>query len=187
MDTAGWRRQTRSRLIEARRNLSEADRATATETIEGFLEEIFDLLQPGVVSAYWPFNAEIDLRPLMERLRTLGWRTALPIVAGRRLPLEFRSWNADSVMEAGPFKIQEPRSGELLVPDVVVTPLVGFDDENYRLGYGAGYYDITLRALKSNPLSIGVGFEISRLDTIYPMDLDIPMDIIVTEDGIQKR
>jgi 5-formyltetrahydrofolate cyclo-ligase len=188
MDAVDWRRQARSRLIESRRNLPEAERAVCTDAVEGFLEEIFSLLQPGIVSAYWPFNGEIDVRPLMERLRTLGWRTALPVVVGRRLPLEFRSWHTDSVMEVGPFKIHEPRAGELLQPDVIVIPLVGFDEENYRLGYGSGYYDITLQAMSStNPLSIGVGFELARLETIYPMDLDVPMDIIVTEHGIQKR
>jgi 5,10-methenyltetrahydrofolate synthetase len=66
-------------------------------------------------------------------------------------------------------------------------PLVAFDSENYRLGYGAGYFDITLVRLQPRPRSIGVGFEFTRLDTIHPLPTDIPVDFVITEAGIQKR
>jgi 5-formyltetrahydrofolate cyclo-ligase len=56
-----------------------------------------------------------------------------------------------------------------------------------RLGFGGGYFDRTLAALRPRPLAIGVGFELSRIDTIHPQDFDIPMDLIVTEAGIHHR
>jgi 5-formyltetrahydrofolate cyclo-ligase len=68
----------------------------------------------------------------------------------------------------------------------VITPLVAFDNANYRLGYGAGYFDITLAALRPRPHSIGVGFELCRVETIFPLPTDVPMDLVVTEGGIQR-
>ena len=64
-------------------------------------------------------------------------------------------------------------------------PLVAFDAENYRLGYGAGYFDITLVRLDPRPLAIGVGFEFTRLKTIHPLPTDIPLNLVITEAGIQ--
>jgi 5-formyltetrahydrofolate cyclo-ligase len=66
-------------------------------------------------------------------------------------------------------------------------PLVGFDSLNYRLGYGAGYFDITLASMNPPPRSIGIGFELCRLETIHPLPTDIPVDVVITEAGIQPR
>ena len=68
-----------------------------------------------------------------------------------------------------------------------MAPLVGFDRDCYRLGYGGGYFDRTLAALSPRPLAIGVGFELSQLETIHPQDFDIPMDLIVTEARVRRR
>jgi 5-formyltetrahydrofolate cyclo-ligase len=68
---------------------------------------------------------------------------------------------------------------------MVLAPLVGFDGTSYRLGYGGGYFDRTLAALTPRPFAIGVGFEIQRLETVYPQPFDIPMDLIVTEAGLR--
>ena len=69
----------------------------------------------------------------------------------------------------------------MVIPKAAIVPLNGFDLEGYRLGYGGGYFDRTLAALEQKPLTLGVGFEIGRLSTIYPQPHDIPMDFIVTE------
>jgi 5-formyltetrahydrofolate cyclo-ligase len=69
----------------------------------------------------------------------------------------------------------------------VLAPLVGFDRQCYRLGYGGGYFDRTLAALAPRPLAIGVGFELSRIETIYPQPFDIPMNVVVTETKIRRR
>ena len=89
-------------------------------------------------------------------------------------------------MDSGVYGIPVPRIRIPVLPDVIVIPLVGFDAQNFRLGYGAGYFDITLAALEPRPLTIGVGFEVARLETIYPHPNDIPLDLIVTEAGVQK-
>jgi 5,10-methenyltetrahydrofolate synthetase len=68
-------------------------------------------------------------------------------------------------------------------PDIVIAPLVGFDRKGYRLGYGGGYFDRTLAALQPRPCAVGVGLEMMRLETIHPQPHDIPMALIVTENG----
>jgi 5-formyltetrahydrofolate cyclo-ligase len=74
-----------------------------------------------------------------------------------------------------------PDSGEIVVPDLLVVPLVGFDAQGYRLGYGGGFYDRTIAAMPAKPRTIGVGFELGRLLTIYPEPHDIPLDSVITE------
>jgi 5-formyltetrahydrofolate cyclo-ligase len=188
MDVAGWRRETRARLVEERLQIPADEHRVASQKIEAALEEVLNGMPPQILSVYWPYRGEVDLRALMDRLRHRGWTTALPSVVARRTPLEFFRWAADSEMhETGAYGIPVPASKELVKPSVVITPLVAFDAKNYRLGYGAGYFDVTLGNLDPRPLAIGVGFEMNRVDTIYPMETDIPMDIVVTEEGVQYR
>jgi 5-formyltetrahydrofolate cyclo-ligase len=185
-DIAAWRKRTRPRLIEQRLGIPPEEHRRASLAVEKHLEEILDPLPPQTISAYWPFKAEVDLRDLMERLRRKGWITALPSVVRPRAPLEFLPWTPEAEMDSGVYGIPVPRTGERVRPDVIVTPLVAFDARNYRLGYGAGYFDITLAGLQPRPRSIGVGFELGRLETIYPLHTDIPLDFVVTESGVQR-
>lgn len=87
-------------------------------------------------------------------------------------------------MERGVWNIPAPADGEVLTPDVVLAPLVGFDPDGYRLGYGGGFFDRTLAALSPQPRAIGVGQAVAAIPTIHPQPQDIPMDAIVTEAGI---
>jgi len=186
MDVAAWRRETRKRLIEERLKISPEEHQRMTRAIEVRLEEILNALPAQTLSGYWPYKGEVDLRPLMERLQRRGWVTALPSVVARRTPLEFLQWTVGMEMDTGPYDIPMPRERRLVQPDVVIAPLVAFDRNNYRLGYGSGYFDITLASLQPPPQAIGIGFERSRLDTIYPLATDIPFNLIVTEAGVRK-
>lgn len=78
-----------------------------------------------------------------------------------------------------------PADGAVLVPDVVLLPLVAFDRRGFRLGYGGGYFDRTLAAIVPRPFTVGIGFEIARVDTIQPQQHDIPLDAVVTEAGAE--
>src|SRR5215207_4707350 len=157
MDVAVWRRELRARLIDERLQISAETHEHASRVIERRLDDLLGSFPPQILSCYWPFKAEVDLRPLMELLRGKGWITALPSVVGPRKPLEFLRWLGDAEMDAGVYGILVPRVREVVRPDIIVMPLVGFDAQNYRLGYGAGYFDITLAGLEPRPQSIGVG------------------------------
>ena len=90
-------------------------------------------------------------------------------------------------MASGIWNIPVPVDGVDVLPDIVVSPVVGFDPDGYRLGYGGGFYDRTLAAMARRPLVIGVGFSLSAVATIHPLPHDIPMQLIVTECGCSPR
>jgi 5-formyltetrahydrofolate cyclo-ligase len=144
--------------------------------------------QPGIMlGVYWPFQGEFDPRPLIDWLIDQGSAVALPAVVDRKGPLEYRAWRPGEPLADGVWNIPVPVKRDVLVPQAVLAPLVGFDRDCYRLGYGGGYFDRTLAALSARPLAIGVGFEMSQIETIYPQSFDIAMDIVVTEAEIRRR
>ena len=114
-------------------------------------------------------------------MRDRGSRLALPVIVEREQPLVFREWSPGSLMTQGVWNVPMPESGEAVLPDLLVVPLVGFDAQGYRLGYGGGFYDRTIAAMPAKPRTIGVGFELGRLETIYPQPHDIPLERIITE------
>jgi 5,10-methenyltetrahydrofolate synthetase len=117
----------------------------------------------------------------METVNARGGRTALPIVVEKGQPLIFRAWKQGDRLEKGVWNIPIPAEGDPILPDIVISPVVGVDPNRYRLGYGGGFYDRTLAAMPRKPLVIGIGYELQRIPTIYPQQHDIPMDRIVTE------
>lgn len=183
---AAWRARTRSDLIDARLRLPEAQRREFTATIGALLEAMLAVWPGGVIAFCWPYRGEADPRFAIRALRERGTRAALPVVAGRGAPLQFRHWQPGVAMVAGPLGIPAPRDTALLVPQAALVPLVGFDAQGYRLGYGGGYFDRTLAALRKKPVTVGVGFEIARLPSIHPQPHDIAMDFIVTETGVRQ-
>ena len=97
-------------------------------------------------------------------------------------PLMFRAYRPGDRLEKGVWNIPDPgRRRRRSCPTSCMAPVVGFDPQNYRLGYGGGFFDRTLAALPRKPLVIGLGYAMQRIATIYPQPHDIPMDRIVTE------
>jgi 5-formyltetrahydrofolate cyclo-ligase len=191
-DVARWRRAERARLRAARQALSVADRAGAGRALARHLRDLLDARFDGargrVFSAYWPIKGEPDLRPLMADLHEAGAIVALPIVETRAAPLVFRRWTPQTRMIRGDWNIPvPPQEAEALTPEIALAPLMGWDGDCYRLGYGGGYFDRTLAALEPRPFTVGIGFEAARLATIYPQPHDIPLNVILTEAGIRAQ
>lgn len=182
-DVNRWRKAERERLIAERLAVPADVRAGWGETIAaGVFAEIGDV-SGLIVSAYWPFRGEPDFRPFMEEVAARGGRTALPVVVEKGQPLEFHLWQAGDALSRGVWNIPIPAEGRPCVPDIVISPVVGYDPACYRLGYGGGFFDRTLAALPARPRVIGIGYSSARLRTIHPQAHDIPMDMIVTEAG----
>lgn len=179
-DIARWRKAERERLIAARLALPADIRGKLSIQIAEALDAIVGDADGRIVSLYWPFRGEPDLRPWMASLVAQGATPALPLVVGKGQPLVFRAYRPGDRLEKGVWNIPIPAEGDPIVPDVVIAPLVGVDVGNYRLGYGGGFFDRTLASLPKKPLVIGVGYELQRIPTIYPQSHDIPMDRIVT-------
>jgi 5-formyltetrahydrofolate cyclo-ligase len=182
-----WRRSERQRLLALRTGVPPAERRLWGQEIETRLRLLLQE-RPGIMlGVYWPFQAEFDPRALIDWLIATGSAVALPAVVDKKGPLEYRAWRPGEKLVDGVWNIPIPESRRIVVPQAVLAPLVGFDRHCYRLGYGGGYFDRTLAALAPRPWAIGVGFELSLLETIYPQDFDIPMDLIVTEAGVRRR
>lgn len=176
-----WRRQTRRRLIAARLEAGRPQREQWNAVIETRLRELLPAPQGRVFGLCWPFRGEFDSRRLAGELIEHGAQAALPAVVQPRAPLEFRRWQPGDEVERGAHDIPIPSARNVVEPHVLLVPVVAFDGECYRLGYGSGYFDRTLAALNGKPLVIGIGYELSRVDTIFPQARDLPMDMIVTE------
>jgi 5-formyltetrahydrofolate cyclo-ligase len=183
-DVMRWRKAERSRLIEARLAISADARAAMATRIAAGLDAAIGDFSGRTVSLYWPFRGEPDLRAWMASVIARGGRTALPVVVEKARPLVFRTYAPGDRLEKGVWNIPIPADGETVLPDIVIAPLVGVDPGKYRLGYGGGFFDRTLAAMPRKPVVIGVGYEMQRIPTIYPLAHDIPMDDIVTEGGL---
>jgi 5-formyltetrahydrofolate cyclo-ligase len=176
-----WRKAKRTVLIERRLAMSATERAARSEAITTALMHVLAACPGALIGFYWPFKGEYDPRRLVRSLHAEGVRLALPVVAEKARPLVFREWWPGVAMTAGIWNIPIPAESGHVTPDLLLAPLVGFDRQGYRLGYGGGYYDRTLATLAIKPRVIGVGFELSQIPTVYPQPHDIAMDLIVTE------
>ncbi len=126
---------------------------------------------------------EIDVLPALSALRESGHDIAMPVVVARGRPLQFRRWRPDDPLEDGPLGTKHPcESAPAVQPNVLIVPLLGYDRRGYRLGYGGGYYDRTVAALRSvqEILAIGVGFADQEVAEIPRGPQDEAMDWIVT-------
>ncbi len=129
-------------------------------------------------------GSEIDPRPLMERLHALGHPLCLPVVIGKGRPLVFRAWSPGEALEPAGFGTRAPAADRpRLTPRVVLTPMLAFDRRGYRLGYGGGFYDRTLHALRAEHrlLAVGLGYGAQELPVVPHDDKDQRLDWIVTE------
>jgi 5-formyltetrahydrofolate cyclo-ligase len=173
-------------LIARRKAMPQPERQRLQPAIIGLLAEGFPELRSGIIGFYWPFRGEIGLHHLIRELIEAGASAALPVVIEKGQPLEFRAWRPGAPLERGIWDIPVPAERQVVHPTVLLVPLVGFDEQGYRLGYGGGYYDRTLAASDPRPLAVGVGYEFQRLATIHPQPHDVPMDAIVTEAGVRR-
>lgn len=179
-DVARWRKAERERLIGARLALPADHRAAQTLAIATDLSTLIPTAPGAIVSVYWPIKAEPDIRPWVHAMWERGVRIALPVAIALGQPLMFREWLPGARMARGLWKIPYPAEGAEVVPTVMLAPLVGFDKDCFRLGYGGGFFDRTLPGFPAKPLVIGVGYPSALIRTIFPQPHDIPMDWVAT-------
>lgn len=140
-----------------------------------------------ITALYWAINDEVDLHPLLERLVKEGRPVALPCTPDHQAPLTFRRWTPETAMTPGPMHMTEPSSGApVLQPNVLLLPLLAFDSAGRRLGYGGGFYDRTLGALRSTGTvkAFGVAFAGQQVSRVPTDALDQPLDGVMTERGV---
>jgi 5,10-methenyltetrahydrofolate synthetase len=180
-EVTAWRRTKRAELLAQRQSLSPEDRKRAVDTIAAGLDRLCAGMTVTMVGLYWPIQQEPSLLPwgrALAQRQSIG--LCLPVVVAPQSPLEYWRWAPGDAMVPGFWNIPVPAQRDLVTPDLVLAPLVGFDRARYRLGYGGGYFDRTLAALPKRPFVVGVGSQFGALETIFPQPYDIPMDAIVT-------
>lgn len=184
-----WRSARRKAFVDRRAAWTGVDRERADAALHANVFTCLGSVRPGSVLGFcWPFKGEFDCRPLVLEAIARGCRAALPVVVAPRTPLAFREWVPGAPMEADHHGIPVPASeAAALAPDVVLLPMNGFDAKGYRLGYGGGYFDATIEALRAgNPelTVMGVAFAQQKLANALPSEPhDQRLDGLVTENG----
>ncbi len=142
-------------------------------------------ITPGaIVSGFMPMRSEINPLPLMQKLSEAGAQLALPAVAGRGKPLVMRAWAWGEPLDRGQWGIREPKpEATELEPDILLVPLLAFDRTGHRIGYGAGYYDMTIARLRAiKPVTaIGVAFAAQEVAKVPATERDARLDLVLTE------
>ena len=140
---------------------------------------------PGmIVSAFSPMKSEINPIPLMRKLQDAGAQLALPVIVGRGKPLIMRAWKFGDPFKAGQWGIREPVAEAAEVyPDILIVPLAAFDRHGHRIGFGAGYYDMTIGALraKKKVIAIGIAFAAQEIERVPATERDARLDFMLTE------
>jgi 5-formyltetrahydrofolate cyclo-ligase len=172
------------RAGQARRDALPAEiRKAAAEIIAA---RAFPLaIAPGMIaSGFMPLKSEINPLPLMRKLTDAGARLALPVVAGRGKPLIMRSWQWGEPLVPGVWGIREPPpTAPELQPDILLVPLLAFDRRGHRIGYGAGYYDLTIAQLRAKkPIAaVGIAFAAQEVEIVPRTAFDAQLDLVLTE------
>ncbi|WP_435137170.1 5-formyltetrahydrofolate cyclo-ligase [Pseudopelagicola sp. nBUS_19] len=139
------------------------------------------------LAGYLPIRTEIDPLPAMVEAAVHG-EVSVPVIQGKGEPLKFSVWEPDISLRVGPFGVQVPLMDVYTVPDLVIVPLVAFDIQGGRLGYGGGFYDRSLEWLKNHKATVAVGFAFDAQETTdLPLEsTDQRLDMVVTETRVIK-
>lgn len=173
----------RAATLAKRDAMPAAERQQAAETIaaRGLPVEV----KPGmIVGGFMPMKSEINPLPLLRKCAQAGAQLALPCIAGRGKPLIMRAWNFGDEFKAGQWGIREPLPAARQVqPDILIVPLACFDRAGHRVGYGAGYYDMTIAALRAAKpiMAIGIAFAVQEIPAVPAMAHDERLDFVLTE------
>jgi 5-formyltetrahydrofolate cyclo-ligase len=183
------KRESRSAALKLRIAIHEEQKAKAPLALAGTGLDFARLKAGLTVSGFYPYKSEIDVLPLLARLDSEGFVTCLPIVKAERQPLIFRRWAPGEPTIPGIWQIRMPTEDAAEVePDVLLVPLLAFDGDGYRLGYGGGYYDRTLASLRGRKAvtAIGVGYAGQEVEHVPRGPMDQPLDYVLTEAGPRK-
>ena len=168
----------------ARRDALPADvRAAAAQAIAARPFPV--AVPPGaIVSGFMPMKSEINPLPLMRKLADAGAALALPAVAGKGKPLTMRAYTFGESLASGVWGIREPGpDARQVVPDILLVPLLAFDRRGHRIGYGAGYYDMTIAGLRARKtvLAVGIAFAAQEIAQVPTTPRDARLDLVLTE------
>jgi len=163
----------------------------AAHHLAGCAPQVMQMFRPeagAIVAGYWPIRTELDPRPLMQQFVAAGLTTALPATPQPGKPLIFHLWQEGDPVVEGLYGTSEPApEAPRCEPDILLVPMLAFDKAGYRLGYGGGFYDrslAALRAVKPEVRAVGVAFGAQHVDLVPRGEHDARLDAVLTPDGI---
>ena len=174
-------------------NRGEISNEVAAEAADAIAARFFRTWAPGhskVIAAFWPIKSEINIRLLIEKLHRAGCDIVLPEVVASSKLLLFRKWTPEAKMTKGSYKTSVlTANAAVMEPDWILVPLLAFDSERFRLGYGGGYYDATLSHLakKKEIFTIGVAYDVQEFDSVPKESSDFQLDAVLTEKRVIKK
>ena len=136
-----------------------------------------------IVGGYYPVNFEIDILEILENLeKKIGIQLSLPVIK-KNNEMDFYSWSTKNLLKLNKYGIPEPEQIKKVLPDIILVPVVSFDKNLYRIGYGGGYYDRYIDKLsnKKNCLKIGIAHSCQKIDKVPINKYDKKLDIVITE------
>ena len=161
----------------------------AADRIASFASHLHDRFSPSIIAAYWPIRTEIDPIPLLHALSQQGAKTCLPSTPQEGLPLTFHEWRDGDALIDGPYNTKEPQpKAPIIIPDMILAPLLAYDAQYWRLGYGGGFYDRTLAKLEQlghQVKVIGIAFDESEVEMVPIGAYDKQLDGILTPSGLR--
>lgn len=175
--------ELRTATLAKRDALPAAERQRAAEAIAARPFPV-SVAPAAIVSAFMPMKSEINPLPLLRKLADQGAQLALPAIDKRGKPLIMRAWKFGDPFKAGQWGIREPMPEAPAVdPDILIVPLACFDRAGHRIGYGAGYYDMTIHALraKKRVIAIGIAFAAQEIPRVPATERDERLDLVLTE------
>ena len=139
------------------------------------------------IGGYYPSNYEIDDLNILDLLEKKNFKVSLPIIK-KNNQMNFYSWSRNDPLKINKFGIPEPVSSKILYPDILLVPLVAFDSDLNRLGYGGGYYDRYIEKIEKikKVIKIGLAFSFQKISSIPINQYDKQLDFIVTEKEILR-
>jgi 5-formyltetrahydrofolate cyclo-ligase len=181
-DTIALKAELRAEALRRRDALPAEMRAAAAEQIAA---RAFPVAAAGkIFSGFMPMRSEINPLPLMRKLAQAGAKLALPAIAGRGHPLIMHAYAFGDELARGQWGIREPKpEAAEVAPDILLVPLAAFDRAGHRIGYGAGYYDMTIAGLRANRpiLAVGLAFAAQEIREVPLTPRDARLDLVLTE------
>lgn len=177
------KKSLREKAFQLRQEAFANDDGMAARHVASQVIMLEELDQYKNIACYYPIREELDALVIIKALHAARFKVSLPKIVMKDMPLEFRTWDLKEELVDGPFGTKEP-TGDKIVPEVILAPLVAFDETGARLGYGGGYYDRTIVELRQgNPslVVVGLAFENQKLARIPVESYDQPMDLVITE------
>jgi len=182
-ETQSQKAALRAQALARRNALPAAARAAAADAIAARVFPV-KVVAGMIIAGFSPMKTEINPIPLLRKLADAGASLALPAIAGRGKPLIMRGWHIGAPLASGQWGIHEPTPEAAEVdPDILIVPLACFDRAGHRIGYGAGYYDMTINALRAHKpvIAIGIAYAAQEIAQVPATTRDARLDLVLTE------